>query len=463
MTGKDQDRSGGEPLDDEEFDAFLRGEGPLARDLAALDQPRPTPEQDAAIQARVATMMAAEKAARDGAAASGAAAPGESPVRAAAPLAPLRPPARWLADAPAPSANEPAARPAKEAVPASVRRAIPPLAPRAPRWQERWRMPLALAAGVTAISLALPLWQQDEARQAPATAMIPDTTLPPPPPLEAAATPEPSAGPESSAPSSAPRASSDAAAAPAAPVDAPAAPPPAAPTSPAPVATLSTARDAGKGDAAAKPAASPSVERRDAADARKKAAAASEARAAQKTREKAESARAKATADAARAEAARRAQRVAAAPKGEAPQIERRLASPAPVVQQPPPPAPAPMAASQPAPPPPAWPGKPALAPPPAPATAHSFVQEEAMAKTSERQATSIPAGLGNAAPSRPSAPIWTPSQVASAKAALAHIEDLLNKGQRPEAQAELRKFRASHPGYPVPDSISEQLRAPSE
>lgn len=104
----------------------------------------------------------------------------------------------------------------------------------------------------------------------------------------------------------------------------------------------------------------------------------------------------------------------------------------------------------------------PMAAPPPA-ATAHSFVQEEPAAKAAERQAASVPVALGGGAPSRPATPLWTPQQIASAKGTLAHIENLLSKGQRAEALAELKKFRAAHPGYPVPDAISEQLRAASE
>jgi hypothetical protein len=108
----------GQPYDDDdaEFDAFLQGKGPLAQGLAELTQPEPSATLDAAILAQVAADLARGPA--SGHAANDNAAPHD--------FQPYR-------------------------------------------WRERWRMPLALAAGVTAISIALPLWQEEVAQQQQAT------------------------------------------------------------------------------------------------------------------------------------------------------------------------------------------------------------------------------------------------------------------------------------------------------
>lgn len=121
-----------EPADDDaEFEAFLQGRGTLAGDLAQLEQPVSSAALDAAILERVAgDLVGGVDAAND-------------------------------AD---PAAND------------------PHLAPYPRSWQERWRMPLALAAGVTAISIALPLWQDDLAHKetAPAAGVVMEAAMPPP-------------------------------------------------------------------------------------------------------------------------------------------------------------------------------------------------------------------------------------------------------------------------------------------
>lgn len=111
----------GQPYDDDdaEFDAFLQGKGPLAQGLAELKQPEPSAALDAAILAQVAADLE-----------------------------------RCATTAPGVAAGASAAN--DDNGPADFR----PY-----RWRERWRMPLALAAGITAISIALPLWQDEVAYQ----------------------------------------------------------------------------------------------------------------------------------------------------------------------------------------------------------------------------------------------------------------------------------------------------------
>jgi hypothetical protein len=137
MSGKDHDQ-----LDDAQFAAFLQGDDALARDLAALEQPAPPPALDAAIQARIAAALAAERLAAQ------------------------------------PAANDPVAETATGSG------AAPTVPGRHSRWQSRWQLPLALAAGVAAISVALPLWQTHD----PVTeAMV--TAVPAVPAAPAVATP----------------------------------------------------------------------------------------------------------------------------------------------------------------------------------------------------------------------------------------------------------------------------------
>ena len=140
MSGNDHDL-GHDHIDDAEFEAFLQGGDPLARDLAALEQPAPPPALDAAIQARIAAALAAER----------------------------------LAELPA--ANDPVAGGAVRS------------------WQSRWQLPLALAAGVTAISIALPLWQVHDPVSEATVAAAP-APRPVPVAADAAPAPAPKAEPE---------------------------------------------------------------------------------------------------------------------------------------------------------------------------------------------------------------------------------------------------------------------------
>jgi len=135
----------GQPYDDDDaqFDAFLQGKGPLAQGLAELTQPAPPAALDAAILARVAADL------------------GQGGTAAAA-------------------AND-------DQGPADFQ-------PR--RWRERWRTPVALAAGVTAISIALPLWQDDLAQRQAIQASMQEMQIPAMP----APMTEPHAPPEAAAP-----------------------------------------------------------------------------------------------------------------------------------------------------------------------------------------------------------------------------------------------------------------------
>jgi hypothetical protein len=180
MSGKDHDQ-----FNDAAFAAFLQGDDPLARDLAALDQPASPPSLDAAIQSRIAAALAAEK------------------------LAGL------------PAANDPAAIPAIGPVSVSAAAGTTAAAAGATagvrggqRWQSRWQLPLALAAGVAAISVALPLWQTHDpvtesmvaaSPAAPATSPAPQAApVPEQKTLPAAASPQ-LAPPGSDATASPPR------------------------------------------------------------------------------------------------------------------------------------------------------------------------------------------------------------------------------------------------------------------
>lgn len=168
--------------DDADFDAFLQGKGPLAQGLAELQQPEPPAALDAAILARVAAELGQGGAAAK-ATPSGAEAANDS-------------------DGP------------------------PDFQPR--RWRERWRVPVALAAGVTAISIALPLWQEEVALQQQTVhgqmqdMQIP--AMPAPAPVEEAAMPTETAAPAPEVPG--PMKDAARPAAPAAMAPAPAAPRP---------------------------------------------------------------------------------------------------------------------------------------------------------------------------------------------------------------------------------------------
>ncbi|MRV73956.1 hypothetical protein GJ700_19800 [Duganella sp. FT92W] len=142
MTGQPYDE------DDAEFEAFLQGKGPLAQGLAELKQPEPSAALDAAILAQVAADLE-----RDAAAAQ-----------------------------PAPGVAAGASAANDDTGPADFR----PY-----RWRERWRMPLALAAGITAIAIALPLWQDEAAYQQQAVnAQMQEIQIPAMPAAEPAAAPE---------------------------------------------------------------------------------------------------------------------------------------------------------------------------------------------------------------------------------------------------------------------------------
>ncbi len=158
-------------MDDAEFEAFLKGEGPLARRMKALAQPSPSAELDAAILARATLDLARE------------------PRRAAA-------------------NDEGAAAPA------------PTLARGLGR---RWRVPAGIAATVLAGVLANQSWRADQAMRADQTvlaetpaevvmvaparetpAMAPEVRLPAPEPAPARANPAPKA--VAAAPAAAPAA-----------------------------------------------------------------------------------------------------------------------------------------------------------------------------------------------------------------------------------------------------------------
>ncbi|GAB2878190.1 hypothetical protein GCM10027277_54560 [Pseudoduganella ginsengisoli] len=161
MTGQPYDE------DDAEFDAFLQGKGALAQGLAELKQPEPSAALDAAILAHVAADLERAVAA---------------PTAAAAPVAPAA--AGKLDVAAIAAANDTAANDDKG--PADFQ----PY-----RWRDRWRLPLALVAGVTAISIALPLWQDEVTQQQQAASMpMQDVQIPPmpvaAPALEAGAAPK---------------------------------------------------------------------------------------------------------------------------------------------------------------------------------------------------------------------------------------------------------------------------------
>lgn len=158
MTGQPYDE------DDAEFEAFLQGKGPLAQGLAELKQPEPSAALDAAILARVAADLE-----RDAAAAQ-----------------------------PAPGVAAGASAANDDTGPADFR----PY-----RWRERWRMPLALAAGITAIAIALPLWQDEAAYQQQAVnAQMQEIQIPAMPAAEPAAAPEtPAPAKDAAAPAAAQR------------------------------------------------------------------------------------------------------------------------------------------------------------------------------------------------------------------------------------------------------------------
>ncbi|WP_228895990.1 hypothetical protein [Pseudoduganella aquatica] len=157
MSGKDHDQ-----LDDAEFAAFLQGDDALARDLAALEQPAPPPALDAAIQARIAAALAAERLAAQ------------------------------------PAANDPVVDTAASGG------AAPTVLSRKSRWQSRWQLPLALAAGVAAISVALPLWQTHDPVTEAMVAAAPAQPAAPPPPA-APTVPAASTAPAVATPSAEPR------------------------------------------------------------------------------------------------------------------------------------------------------------------------------------------------------------------------------------------------------------------
>lgn len=337
--------------DDAEFDAFLQGKGPLAQGLADLQQPEPPAALDAAILARVAADLG-QGAGAGTAAPSGAQAANDS-------------------------------------------EGPPDFQPR--RWRERWRVPVALAAGVTAISIALPLWQDEVALQQQAIhgqmqdMQIP--AMPAPAPVEEAAMPTDTAAPAPEV--SGPMKDAARPAAPAAMAPAPAA------ARPQPgIAAAAPAQAAAKAEAARNDAA---AEKRDAAAGARKAI----------EREQAET----------RAQSMRKPD-VYPAPVVEAAPAQAPVQAPA--VAPPPPPAPA------------ATPGLPKIALQP---------QADYRAAASD----SKPALARHLAEETVSQPLYPP-------AVIARIEQLLRDGKRAEALAEWERLRAAYPGYPAPDKLREAL-----
>lgn len=337
MTGQPYDE------DDAEFQAFLQGKGPLVQGMAELKQPEPSAALDAAILAQVAADLeqATATAANDG--------------QGPADFQPYR-------------------------------------------WRDRWRMPLALAAGVTAISIALPLWQDEVAQQQQAASMPMQDVQIPPVPLAM-----PAAGPDADA---APKAAPEAAGAPATKDDA-APPPPAPAKEPARAAAEDDSRHLSE------------------AAAKRKAEIDDVAR---KTQERERT-------EAPLQTAQKRAQQPAPAPKAAPMQESLREPLPAPVIAPAPAPRPVPAPVVAPAP-----------AAPPMPGSPPAYGRAAGIATAP------APAAKPDAARN------FAEEAVSSPSAMVARIEQLLKDGKRDEALEEWERLRAAWPDYPVPVKLREAL-----
>ncbi|KQV84750.1 hypothetical protein ASD15_06170 [Massilia sp. Root351] len=420
MSGKDHDQ-----LDDAAFAAFLQGDDPLARDLAALDQPAPAPALDAAIQARIAAALAAEKLAALPAA--------NDPV-----AAPATAPALVPASVPALAAAAPAHAPA----PAHAQAPLPGPAPTpsGPRWQSRWQLPLALAAGVAAISVALPLWQAHDpvteasVAAAPAPATAPSAQPAPPASAAAEAPAAAAASPVADAVSArvpAPQAkqanakaqAGDGAALPA--------------TPPAKPAVNAVERKSGLEDAVIAEDVANAPPQKSGLGRYSRSAPASTAQTTQMP--VAAASGAVVTSVIANASnvrpSAEHGQPLTSMEKSATASIDYRTAPRIPA----------------------AAPAPPAPPPPPAPAPAPATMAFAPMAPVV------APAPAPRAAPEQVSisgSRILAPHEM-QPKAWLEKIEDLLKANEREEAIAEWQKFRAAYPAYPVPDKLSESFPPP--
>lgn len=383
----------GQPYDDDdaEFDAFLQGKGPLAQGLAELTQPEPPAALDAAILARVAADLGQGGTAdvRPGVTAVEVIAAGASTTATITPVT--------MASAVAPSSTAAAN---DDQDPADFQ-------PR--RWRERWRVPVALAAGITAISIALPLWRDDVAQQQAIQASMQEMHIPamPAPMAEAHPPPEMAApAPDSAAPAK------DAA---------------------APAATPATT---GTGRAAPPPPAVMAIPSSQVAEA--------------------EAARNDAVAEKRKADDAGGERKAMERERAETRTRQQRASQAAPVAEAPPPKvqAPAPVAAPS------------SAAPPPAPVPAYIRTPAPIAAPAPAPQPQ---ADYRAGAPAQSAPPATKPalakqladdaaSQPLYPAAIVVHIEQLLKEGKRDAALAEWDRLRATYPDYPVPDKLREAL-----
>ncbi len=388
MTGQPYDE------DDAEFEAFLQGKGPLAHGLAQVPQPEPPAALDAAVLAQVTAGLAPDAAAATAAGAASATL-GKTGAGAAQGMG------AGYGTVAAPGALPDTALPAGGA--ANDEQGPPDFQPR--RWRERWRIPVALAAGVTAISIALPIWQDEVAQQQRAVdAHMQDMQIPAVPAAEPAV-------PAGAAQEPASSESADGnAATPAPPVQAPP--------------QGAALREAGKAAA-----------ERHAPEARKEARAGTAGQTVEDERAW-----------------------VPAEP------VQQRSAQAAPVLERAPATA---MAGTAPAPAPPVSAGAaradadaaaPAyvLAPPapaPAPALTQNASPQPKRDPSAERRAAApTQPGIATTASAEP------PGALISPPGLVARIERLLKEGKRDEAQAEWERLRTTFPDYPVPAALREAL-----